>query len=197
MVRAQPSASRSPISAREAAAVIDWRDHSDNSFHVMRDNPYHVSLMLGGMFGMKVTQDNRKQLKNIFEQMLNASAIQVKNSFKHILIYISIASNTDIYITNMVTQNSGKGLDQQLLNMHLWPLASQNLIVHDSYLCVSYQAIGHGFRPWPTKRLSSEDFNEGVVNNFVGSNGGQISLKSHPPCPVECRPKEHQDWTLC
>ena len=36
----------SRISEREIAAVKDW-DRTNKSFHIMRDNPYHVSHIMG------------------------------------------------------------------------------------------------------------------------------------------------------
>lgn len=42
----------SRLTTREKAAVDEWLE-SDNSFHIMRDHPWHGSQILGGMFGMK------------------------------------------------------------------------------------------------------------------------------------------------
>jgi hypothetical protein len=42
----------SRIGAREALAVSRWVD-SDKVFHVIRDHPYHTSLIQAGMFGVK------------------------------------------------------------------------------------------------------------------------------------------------
>jgi hypothetical protein len=86
-------------------------------------------------------------------------------------------------------------MDQTLLNDYLWPLIIDSLLSHDSYLCFLFPEGTH--RPWPTKRLASDDFSQGMVNNFVGANGGSISLESHKMCPEECRPRDHKDWLLC
>ncbi len=88
-----------------------------------------------------------------------------------------------------------KGEDQRLLDVHLWPVAKRDMVCHDSYLCDIYANDGN--RPFPTKRISSDDFKTGPVYNFVGSNGGAISLTSHNECPEKCRPENHLDWKLC
>ncbi len=40
------------FSARETAAVQDWLSQ-ELPFHVMRDNPAHVAVILGGMWGAR------------------------------------------------------------------------------------------------------------------------------------------------
>ena len=88
-----------------------------------------------------------------------------------------------------------KGLDQSALHAVVWPHARVDMVAHDSYLCHHYSSPLN--RPWPTKRISGQNFTMPSVDNFVGSNGGKISLQNHGPCPVECRPKNHEDWILC
>lgn len=166
----------SRISEREVAAVKDW-DRTNKSFHVMRDNPYHVSHIMGGaiifffcqknifetcyisggMFGMKISTKNFAKIASIFEEMLNSSK----------------------------AKNWRKGLDQQFLSKYLWNKAKSDAVIHDSYLCKSIKSPNN--RPWPTQRIPN------VHNNFVGANGGILNKT----CPVGCRPKEHKDWTLC
>ena len=40
----------SRVNVKEAVAVQEWL-HSDKKFHIMRDHPYHVELILAGMWG--------------------------------------------------------------------------------------------------------------------------------------------------
>ena len=46
------------------SAVTDFRDGSDGTLHVMRDNPLHGVAVLGGMFGARMpamgAEDPRK-----------------------------------------------------------------------------------------------------------------------------------------
>lgn len=59
----------------------------------------------------------------------------------------------------------------------------------------SFKNAGH--RPFPTQRINGPDFTDTDEWNFVGSNGGKITLQNHGECPAECRPKEHPEWKLC
>ncbi len=88
-----------------------------------------------------------------------------------------------------------KGLDQGALHKIVWPVAKTDMTAHDSYLCLQYSNKFN--RPWPTQRIAGPDFSEPNVLNFVGSNGGKITMQNHGACPVECRPQDHQDWLLC
>ena len=93
-------------------------------------------------------------------------------------------------ILNESKGNWRKGTDQKLLQEHLWPVARTDLVAHDSYHCLD---TPDGFRPFPTQR-DTRNFYDGVhYDNFVGSNGGSM----FSPCPVECRPRNHQDWQYC
>ena len=78
-----------------------------------------------------------------------------------------------------------KGLDQSLLRSRIWPLVENQTCVHDSYFCQTYQS--DHWKPFPTER-------EAGSYNFVGSVGPMELSKT---CPPECRPPDHQDWTLC
>ena len=47
----------SRISAREAAAVNEWRDKSNQSIHSMRDNPGHGVGLVGASWGTDLTRN--------------------------------------------------------------------------------------------------------------------------------------------
>ena len=86
-----------------------------------------------------------------------------------------------------------KGIDQHLLARLVWPYAKNDSVIHDSYTCRMTRLRGTDIRPFPTKRLQRR-------HNFVGdrsSSKGEITVKKHGACPVQCRPKEHQDWIIC
>jgi hypothetical protein len=159
----------SRISLREVAAVEDWQS-SGATYHIMRDHPYHVAHILGGLFGMKITWTNFKTMKSDFQAILDF----------------------------VKTWPGRSGLDQVALDNYVWPHAQLDMIAHDSYLCQTYP--GPFNRAWPTQRISGPNFTaptDSSVNNFVGSNGGCITLKKHKTCPKPCRPKNHQNWLLC
>lgn len=62
----------SKVSKRELAAVNDWLS-SGKPYHVMRDNKYHGTSILGGMFGMRLDRDNRAAMRGVFGAMVKAS----------------------------------------------------------------------------------------------------------------------------
>jgi len=91
---------------------------------------------------------------------------------------------------NDLTPRQKKDFDQVLLKRLVWPYARNNSVIHDSYTCKIKYLRGTDVRPFPTRRLHGR-------YNFVGSNGGNITIKKDGPCPKECRPILHQDWLLC
>ena len=64
----------------------------------------------------------------------------------------------------------------------MWPLAKEDMVAHDAWHCQKFPSPMN--RPWPVRRR--------VGGNFVG----QTSRKM-VECPIECRPKEHPEWTFC
>ena len=58
----------SRLSLREKEAVDEWLE-SDKNFHIMRDHPYHVTAIMGGMWGMKRTA--RINMKFKVEKFIN------------------------------------------------------------------------------------------------------------------------------
>jgi hypothetical protein len=155
----------SRISPREISAVQDWQS-SGATYHIMRDNPFHVAPIVGCCFGMRNNNKQQQQMKSDFQAMLD----YVKTTWM-------------------------KGLDQTALSVVVWPHAQKDMIAHDSYLCQVY--INPNNRPWPTQRIAGDNFTFPEDLNFVGSNGGKISLQEQGECPIKCRPSHHQNWLIC
>nr|CAH0110641.1 unnamed protein product [Daphnia galeata] len=121
--------SDSRIIPREKAAVREWLA-SDRIFHIMRDHPYHCIPILGGMWGVKVSQ---------------ARSILGRDSF------------TKIFSTK---HSHKYNYDQFLLKTHIWPMAKTNMVnicgllnntismAHDSYCCRHFPSS----QPFPTQR---------------------------------------------
>lgn len=131
-----------------------------------------------------VMRDNRYHVATIVGccfGMKNPSSGANKELFKSILDYVKF--------------QHFKGLDQNALHAVLWPQAKKDMVAHDSYLCLQYPTKFN--RPWPSQRLSGPNFTMPQSENFVGANGGRISLQNHGACPLQCRPQNHQDWILC
>ncbi|GAB6030746.1 hypothetical protein CHUAL_007597 [Chamberlinius hualienensis] len=74
-----------------------------------------------------------------------------------------------------------KGYDQEVLFKFVWPVANNDMVSHDSFMCKAFP----GTSPWPTPRVNG---------TFVGDMYG---LSITEPCPPSCRPKDHQDWIYC
>jgi hypothetical protein len=79
-----------------------------------------------------------------------------------------------------------KGGDQAFLGQKVRRLVFSRSVMHDSFWCRANDYA----TPWPTRR-------EG--NCFVGSPSecDPNATSFNHICPVECRPKEHLDWTYC
>lgn len=148
-------------------AAVQDWQQSQKTFHIMRDNKYHGASIVGCCFGMKI------EITRNFPQM--------KKMFEAMLDYVKL--------------KWFKGLDQNALHAVVWPEAQKDMVAHDSYLCHHFASDFN--RPWPTQRISGPDFSAPEVLNFVGSNGGKITLANHGECPKQCRPKNHPDWLLC
>jgi hypothetical protein len=84
--------------------------------------------------------------------------------------------------------------DQQFLTEHLWPYAVSKVMAHASYWCrFSNWNIHH--RPFPTQRPPVNV----TKYCYVGCPKPCCTTWyfDKDPCPAECRPKEHRDWTVC
>ena len=155
------------ILEREVLAVQEWKK-TNYTFHIMRDNPAHVTDILGGMFGIQQhTNDSKLMRRAEFEKMVH-------------------------------DHGSGwtKGDDQIALTNVLTHSAVEDSVVHDSYLCLQGYLEGALQLPFPTQRLSGQNFTKPApgVPNFVGNTGNDAIVHV---CPVQCRPKDHKDWLLC
>jgi hypothetical protein len=104
---------------------------------------------------------------------------------------ISRLIHDKIHDQGLVKRYGGRG-DQSFLSQQIWPHAKSNAIVHDSFLCKD--GYGQKPEPFPTQRPSANETNcfIGCVRPCCGS--GKMPF---PPCPSNCRPQDHQDWTYC
>ena len=122
------------------------------------------------MFGLRTNAKNERFIKGILKQ-----------SFE-VIMRLSHWREVDWM--------DRKQIDQKALKKVIWPLAKNASVIHDSYTCKNERLKGSDVRPFPTRRLYGKF-------NFVGSNGGSISLGTDGPCPKECRPKDHKEWLVC
>lgn len=78
--------------------------------------------------------------------------------------------------------------DQPLLNKVIFDTIldkKKYILQHDSNLCRTYKNTV----PFPTQRRDNME--------FVGCPNHICNWKNMPKCPLQCRPKEHQDWEYC
>jgi hypothetical protein len=114
----------STIIEREIDSIHVWLNDS-KLFHIMRDNPYHNTYILGGLWGYS-NRLNRKIGHALF-QLVTSTSLQ--------LIY----NKKDL---------NRKNQDQNFLSSFVWPLVQNtNATVHDSYNCNFL-----GGEPFPTRR---------------------------------------------
>ena len=148
------------ILKREEDAVREWLK-SGKIFHVMRDNPAHGTVILGGTWCFR-NSNNRSlgvELAKIFIQKSKQRSS---------------------------SEEVPSGDDQYILAKYIWPLIKYDVLQHDAYLCTFFQ----GSVPFPSMR------NE--YGQYVGMVGNVKNNKSSTAvCPLECRPKNHQNWEYC
>lgn len=84
----------SRLSMREKYAVDEWIS-SDKGLHIMRDHPFHNSLIMGGMWGMK---------KNTFPNMITeiknynkGNFWQIDQNFLNQVVYPSCSGNIFVH----------------------------------------------------------------------------------------------------
>ena len=127
----------SRITAREVAAVKEWIENSTQPIHIMRDNPAHGQVMLGGLWDANMTRKQaRHQWKYIWKRIINDPLL--------------------------FTWRLGRGQDQIILARHVWKCFGREMsLQHDSYLCEHYK----GSVGWPTQRLLEPNNFVGSVAN--------------------------------
>jgi len=81
--------------------------------------------------------------------------------------------------------------DQTLLSERVWPSIKHQTLSFDSFTCESFR-VGY-LRAFPTQR-PSRDCHLGCVRPCC-RNSSVILIQK--PCPLSCRPKDHQDWNYC
>ncbi|XP_047122301.1 uncharacterized protein LOC124805841 isoform X2 [Hydra vulgaris] len=149
----------SKILERETDAVKVWLK-SGKLVHSMKDNPAHSIPILGGMW--------------CYRNELN----------RGLGIKIATICTEKCMDRDPIKQlEAKKGDDQDVLTLYVWPLVSQNALVHNSFLCESDSKS----QPFPTKR--------DITGEYVGQIRGAIGIIVK--CPISCRPKEHQNWKYC
>ena len=95
----------SRLSYREKAAVDEWL-LSDKGLHIMRDHPYHTSLIMGGMWGMK--KGTFPKMKELIEIYKGGNFWQVDQNFLNQFVYPLCKDNIIVHDEFMNFENSKK-----------------------------------------------------------------------------------------
>lgn len=84
----------SRLSLREKLAVDEWLK-SDKDFHIMRDHPYHNTVILGGMWGCRngILRDIKKDI----DDYMKGDFWQVDQNFLRDIIYPKIINNSYVH----------------------------------------------------------------------------------------------------
>jgi hypothetical protein len=83
----------------------------------------------------------------------------------------------------------GCGADQDFLSDQVWQLAEDVSTIHDSYSCNLFK----NSQPFPTQRQDKYV----CFATCAFCCNSTINPELSVVCPVQCRPKEHQDWLYC
>jgi hypothetical protein len=84
----------------------------------------------------------------------------------------------------------GRG-DQWFLVDYVWAKVRDHSLAFDSFFCAKY-----GGRPFPSQRPKGLCY-LGCIRPCCINSTDNDSSKYMKPCPVGCRPKDHQDWKFC
>jgi len=84
----------SRLNLREKYAVDEWLK-SDKDFHIMRDHPYHSTVILGGMWGVR--NHLLKDMKNYINDYIKGNYWQIDQQFLKNKIYPIIRNNTFVH----------------------------------------------------------------------------------------------------
>jgi len=93
------------ISEREAKAVQEWIKE-DYLLHVMRDHPAHTAPIMGGMFGIKITNFTKNMFRPVKKIILEAHCLSNQSYWQ---------------------------VDQEFLARNIYPHLQRSITEHDPY----------------------------------------------------------------
>lgn len=141
----------SRFSEREAAAVNDWLE-SGKSFHIMRDHPWHKSLIMGGMWGVR---------GNILPDI-------------HVLFRKFCWRNPDLFLYRKGIFGD-RDLDQHFLGQMVYPLSKNKALIHTEFVCYPGEVI----KPFPLPRKNNEFIGQ-IVENDVPKDPIDLDSRAFP-----------------
>lgn len=96
-----------------------------------------------------------------------------------------------ILIPVIAQRYNGTG-DQTFLTEYVWQRVKRRTLSFDSYFCQTFGGL-----PFPSQRPPGNCFLGCLRPCCLGTIDKNKTDHYVKPCPVDCRPKSHQDWTYC
>ncbi len=147
----------SRLSLREALAVNEWIE-SNKRFHIIRDHPWHISLIMGGTWGAK-----KGALPGV-ERLIRLWKIKRSKSNQG--------------------WSSAKGDDQEFLNQMVYPLIKDDVLIHSEFVRFDNEII----HPFPFQRNGHEfvgqvwnEHNETIQEHLDSLIAGLGHTKTYSP----------------
>jgi len=103
----------SRLSEREKLAVDEWL-LSNKGLHIMRDHPYHNSLIMGGMWGMK--KGTFPKMKEMINTYIKGDFWQVDQNFLNQIVYPICKSNSFVHDEFMKFEDWKKPFPSKRIN---------------------------------------------------------------------------------
>ena len=94
-------------------------------------------------------------------------------------------------------RNNKRGMDQAYPIRYIFPFIREVTMTHDSYFCMTREYKTGEKRPFSVRRDGACWIGLYRVGRYVTEYDCKTGNATLFKCPVECRPKEHQDWIHC
>jgi len=130
-----------------------------------------------------IARDHREHDIPIPGGLWGAATVRARSYFFDIFQPMLIPSIASLY--------SDAG-DQLFLRDFVWPKVKERSLSFDSYNCKQF-----GGRPFLSQRPRGNCFLGCIRPCCTNATYNDDPNKYLNPCPTECRPKDHQDWTYC
>lgn len=78
---------------RELDAVNEWLNKTNKTLHIMRDNKSHKEEILAGMWGLRITEENRMKMRDMREKMFTMAYTYVRPKIDQPLLKVNLLFN--------------------------------------------------------------------------------------------------------
>lgn len=121
----------SRLNLREKCAVDEWLN-SEKDFHIMRDHPYHNTLILGGMWGVRNGLLNN--IKSLIDEYNKGNFWQVDQNFLREKIYPIVIDKSFIHDSYLSYNVDSKKFPSERINQEfVGDVFDENEVRHPEY----------------------------------------------------------------